>query len=80
MPTITTWLWFDAQAVEAATFSTSLFDHSRITGIDDIGGLERAVAVILREEDGRPRAEDGRRPDHPGGGRRRAWSPVPSLI
>jgi predicted 3-demethylubiquinone-9 3-methyltransferase (glyoxalase superfamily) len=37
MNTVTTFLWFDDEAEEAATFYTSLFDDGRITQIDHYG-------------------------------------------
>ncbi|MFF4380637.1 VOC family protein [Kitasatospora sp. NPDC001547] len=37
MQKITTFLWFDDQAEEAATFYTTLFPNSRITGITRYG-------------------------------------------
>jgi predicted 3-demethylubiquinone-9 3-methyltransferase (glyoxalase superfamily) len=57
---ITPWLWFDTQSEEAATFYTSLFDNSRITGIDRYGdagpGPAGSVMTVSFELDGLPMA------------------------
>jgi predicted 3-demethylubiquinone-9 3-methyltransferase (glyoxalase superfamily) len=37
MQKITTWLWFDTEAEEAATFYTSLFPDARITDVSHYG-------------------------------------------
>jgi predicted 3-demethylubiquinone-9 3-methyltransferase (glyoxalase superfamily) len=37
MQKITTWLWFDTEAEEAADFYTSLFPESKITGVSHYG-------------------------------------------
>jgi predicted 3-demethylubiquinone-9 3-methyltransferase (glyoxalase superfamily) len=37
MQKITTWLWFDTEAEEAAEFYTSVFPDSRITGVTHYG-------------------------------------------
>ena len=37
MQKITTWLWFDTEAEEAAEFYTSVFPDSRITGVTSYG-------------------------------------------
>jgi predicted 3-demethylubiquinone-9 3-methyltransferase (glyoxalase superfamily) len=37
MEKITTWLWFDTEAEEAAQFYTSIFPDSRITGVSHYG-------------------------------------------
>lgn len=50
MQKITTFLWFDDQAEEAANLYTSLFDNSRITGITRYGeegpGPKGAVMMV----------------------------------
>jgi len=50
MQKITPFLWFDSQAEEAATFYTSLFRNSKITGINRYGeagpGPEGAVMMV----------------------------------
>jgi predicted 3-demethylubiquinone-9 3-methyltransferase (glyoxalase superfamily) len=48
MQKITPFLWFDSQAEEAATFYTSLFKNSKITGISRYGeaGPEPKGAVM----------------------------------
>ena len=60
MPKITPWLWFDTQSEEAATFYTSLFDNSRITGVDRYGdagpGPAGSVMTVSFELDGQPMA------------------------
>ena len=60
MPKITPWLWFDTQSEEAATFYTSLFDNSRITGVDRYGdagpGPAGSVMSVSFELDGQPMA------------------------
>ena len=56
MQKITPFLWFDSQAEEAATFYTSLFRNSKITGINRYGeagpGPEGAVMMVNFELDG----------------------------
>jgi predicted 3-demethylubiquinone-9 3-methyltransferase (glyoxalase superfamily) len=56
MQKITPFLWFDSQAEEAATFYTSLFKNSRITGISRYGeagpGPKGAVMTVNFELDG----------------------------
>ena len=49
MQKITTFLWFDGQAQEAAKFYTSLFDDSRIVDVQHYGeaGPGEAGAVML---------------------------------
>ena len=71
MPTITTWLWFDGQAEEPATFSTSLVDNGR--GIDRPGEArpappvaeghveERSAATSSASSPGRRTLDYGRR-------------------
>jgi predicted 3-demethylubiquinone-9 3-methyltransferase (glyoxalase superfamily) len=60
VPKITPWLWFDTQSEEAATFYTSLFDNSRITGVDRYGdagpGPAGSVMTVSFELDGQPMA------------------------
>jgi predicted 3-demethylubiquinone-9 3-methyltransferase (glyoxalase superfamily) len=48
MERITTWLWFDTEAEEAAEFYTSVFPDSRITDISHYGdaGPRRAGTVM----------------------------------
>ncbi|HXP46510.1 MAG TPA: VOC family protein [Terriglobales bacterium] len=56
MQKITLFLWFDSQAEEAATFYTSLFKNSKITGISRYGeagpGPKGAVMTVNFELDG----------------------------
>jgi len=56
MQKITPFLWFDSQAEEAATFYTSLFKNSKITGISRYGeagpGPKGAVMTVNFELDG----------------------------
>jgi len=56
MQKITPFLWFDSQAEEAATFYTSLFKNSKITGISRYGeagpGPKGAVMMVNFELDG----------------------------
>ncbi|MCS0636945.1 VOC family protein [Streptomyces sp. LP05-1] len=59
MQKITTCLWFDGQAEEAAAFYTSVFDRSRITGTqyatDAVpGGRAGAVLTVSFEVEGHP--------------------------
>ena len=58
MPTITPCLWFDTEAEEAATFYTSVFPGSRITGITHYGEAgprpAGSVLTVAFELDGRP--------------------------
>jgi predicted 3-demethylubiquinone-9 3-methyltransferase (glyoxalase superfamily) len=55
---ITPWLWFDTQSEEAATFYTSVFDNSRITGVERVGdagpGPAGSVMTVSFELDGLP--------------------------
>ena len=37
MEKLTTWLWFDTEAEEAAEFYTSVFPDSRVTGVSRYG-------------------------------------------
>ncbi|MET8546227.1 VOC family protein [Kitasatospora sp. NPDC004799] len=57
MQKITTFLWFDDQAEEAAAFYTTLFPNSRITGITRYGeagpGPAGSVMTVGFELDGR---------------------------
>jgi predicted 3-demethylubiquinone-9 3-methyltransferase (glyoxalase superfamily) len=57
-PAITTCLWFDANAEEAANFYVSIFPNSRITGLSRYGknqpGPEGQVMVISFELGGKP--------------------------
>lgn len=57
-PTITTCLWFDANAEEAASFYVSIFPDSRITGVSRYGkdqpGPEGQVMVVAFELGGKP--------------------------
>ncbi len=52
-PAITTCLWFDANAEEAANFYVSIFPNSRITGLSRYGknqhGPEGQVMVVSFE-------------------------------
>jgi len=56
MQKITPFLWFDSQAEEAATFYTSLFKNSKITGVGRYGeagpGPKGAVMMVNFELDG----------------------------
>jgi predicted 3-demethylubiquinone-9 3-methyltransferase (glyoxalase superfamily) len=67
VPKITPWLWFDAQSEEAATFYTSLFDNSRITGVDRFGdagpGAAGSVMTVSFELDGQPMVALNGRPE-----------------
>ncbi|WP_077487931.1 VOC family protein [Sinomonas mesophila] len=58
MPAMTTCLWFDTQAEEAATYYTGIFPNSRITAVDRYGeaGPRPAGTVVTAsfELDGRP--------------------------
>ena len=58
MQSIRTFLWFDTQAEEAATFYTSLFKNSRIVDVnrwsEGGAGEPGSVATIDFELDGRP--------------------------
>ncbi|MFJ9695957.1 VOC family protein [Kitasatospora sp. NPDC101183] len=60
MQKITTFLWYDGRAEEAATFYTSLFRDSRITKVarypDTEAGEPGAVMTVEFELDGRPYA------------------------
>ena len=51
MPTISTFLWFDTQAEEAATFYTSLFDDGKITHVDHYGSAgPREAGTVMTVE------------------------------
>jgi predicted 3-demethylubiquinone-9 3-methyltransferase (glyoxalase superfamily) len=50
MQRITTFLWFDDQAEEAAKFYISLFKKSRITGVSGSNGKGKALVVSFRLE------------------------------
>jgi predicted 3-demethylubiquinone-9 3-methyltransferase (glyoxalase superfamily) len=50
MQRITTFLWFDDQAEEAAKFYVSLFKKSRITGVSGSNGKGKALVVSFRLE------------------------------
>jgi len=68
MQKITTFLWFDDKAEEAANFYTSLFENSRITGVTRYDEAASKAA-------GRPTAAPSSSPttrDDPGRGRGRA--------
>ncbi len=56
MQKISTFLWFDTQAEEAATFYTSIFKNSKITSTSHCGeagpGLEGSVLTVGFELDG----------------------------
>src|SRR3954447_3810523 len=58
MHDITSCLWFDTQAEDAARFYTSIFPNSRITSVTHYGegGMREAgmVMVVAFELDGRP--------------------------
>ena len=58
MPTITPFLWFDAEGEEAARFYTSVFPNSRITDITRYGAAgprpEGTVMTVAFELDGKP--------------------------
>ena len=55
---LTTCLWFDKQGEEAATFYTSVFPNSKITGLTRYGsagpGTEGTVMTVTFELDGQP--------------------------
>ena len=55
---ITPCLWFDTQGEEAATFYTSIFENSRITGMTHFGSAgprpEGTVMTVNFELDGQP--------------------------
>ena len=58
MSKLTTCLWFDTEGEEAATFYTSLFPNSRITGVTHYGSAgpraEGTVMTVEFELDGQP--------------------------
>ena len=58
MPAMTTCLWFDTEAEEAANYYTGIFPNSRVTSIDRYGeGGPRPAGTVLTasfELDGRP--------------------------
>ena len=58
MPKITPFLWFDAQAEEAAELYTSVFPNSRITDVARYGeagpGTPGSVMTVAFELDGQP--------------------------
>jgi predicted 3-demethylubiquinone-9 3-methyltransferase (glyoxalase superfamily) len=47
MPTITPFLWFDTQAEEAMSFYVSIFDRSRVVGVDRAQGKVLSVEFEL---------------------------------
>ena len=48
MQKITTWLWFDTEAEEAAEFYTSVFPDSRITDVSRYGeGAPRPAGMVM---------------------------------
>ena len=55
---LTTCLWFDTQGEDAANYYTSVFENSRITGIDRYGaagpGPEGSVMTVSFELEGMP--------------------------
>jgi predicted 3-demethylubiquinone-9 3-methyltransferase (glyoxalase superfamily) len=69
MPTITPFLWFDAQAEEAANFYVSLFPKSKITTVARHGengpGPAGSVMVIGFELDGQAYTAMNGGPGHP---------------
>jgi predicted 3-demethylubiquinone-9 3-methyltransferase (glyoxalase superfamily) len=50
MPKITPFLWYDNQAEEAATFYTTVFDNSKVTGVQP--GPDGSAMVVQFELDG----------------------------
>ena len=52
MQKITTWLWFDTEAEEAAEFYTSIFPDSRITDIALYGAKNAGRNCTILYEDG----------------------------
>ena len=50
MQRITTFLWFDDQAEEAAKFYVSLFKKSKVTGVFGSNGKDKALTVSFRLE------------------------------
>ncbi|MDP9884018.1 putative 3-demethylubiquinone-9 3-methyltransferase (glyoxalase superfamily) [Sinomonas atrocyanea] len=58
MPEMTTCLWFDTQAEDAARYYTGIFPNSRITGIERYGEAgpreQGSVMTAAFELDGRP--------------------------
>ncbi len=51
MQKITTFLWFDGQAEEAANFYVSLFKNSKITNVMKAGGQTMSVTFRLEGQD-----------------------------
>ena len=49
MRKVTPWLWFDTQSEEAATFYTSVFANSHITGVYRFGVSWQIVPTRLHE-------------------------------
>ena len=48
MQKVTTWLWFDTEAEEAAEFYTSTFPDSRITDVSRYGeGGPRPAGMVM---------------------------------
>ncbi len=58
MPKISTFLWFDRQAEEAANFNVSIFPHSKIVKTARYGeagpGAKGSVMTVAFELDGQP--------------------------
>ena len=58
MPAMTTCLWFDTQAEEAANYYAGIFPNSRVTAVDHYGeGGPRPAGTVITasfELDGRP--------------------------
>jgi predicted 3-demethylubiquinone-9 3-methyltransferase (glyoxalase superfamily) len=69
MQKITTFLWFDTEAEEAATFYTSLFPDSRITHVQRYGeagpGQQGTVMIVNFELAGQQYIALNGGPDHP---------------
>ena len=65
MEKITTWLWFDTEAEEAARFSTSISPDSRITDVLLYAGSGAAgpVMTVSFELNGTPVRRPERRPE-----------------
>ena len=72
MERITTWLWFDTEAEEAAQFYTSIFPDSRITDVSHYGEAgprpAGSVMTVSFEVLGRPFVGLNGGPDHKIGG------------
>ena len=47
MPKITPFLWYDGQAEEAAKFYTSIFKHSKITGVTRQGSGRKSPVMTV---------------------------------